>query len=32
MPHDTTLINMIVVAFVLAFIFGAIANRLRLPR
>lgn len=31
MPHDTTLINMIVVAFVLAFIFGAIANRLRLP-
>lgn len=31
MPHDTPLITTIVVAFVLAFIFGAIANRLRLP-
>ena len=31
MPHDTPLITTIVVAFVLAFIFGSIANRLRLP-
>ena len=31
MPHDTPLITTIVVAFVLAFIFGAIANRLKLP-
>jgi CPA2 family monovalent cation:H+ antiporter-2 len=31
MPHDTPLITTIVAAFVLAFIFGAIANRFRLP-
>ena len=31
MPHDTPLIATIVVGLVLAFIFGAIANRLRIP-
>ena len=31
MPHDTPLISTIVVGLVLAFVFGAIANRLRLP-
>lgn len=31
MPHDITLISTITVAFVLAFIFGLAANRLRLP-
>ncbi len=31
MPHDTTLIATIAAAFVLAFAFGFIANRLRLP-
>ena len=31
MPHDTPLISMIVAGLVLAFIFGAIANRFRLP-
>ena len=31
MPHDTPLITTIVAALVLAFIFGAIANRLRMP-
>ncbi|HVE49272.1 MAG TPA: cation:proton antiporter [Casimicrobiaceae bacterium] len=31
MQHDVTLIAMIAVAFVLAFVFGFIANRLRLP-
>jgi CPA2 family monovalent cation:H+ antiporter-2 len=31
MPHDTQLISTIVVGFVLAFILGAVANRLRLP-
>jgi len=31
MPHDTPLISTIVAALVLAFVFGAIANRLRLP-
>ncbi len=31
MPHDVTLIATIAVGFVLAFIFGFIANRLRLP-
>ncbi|MQT11624.1 YbaL family putative K(+) efflux transporter [Segnochrobactrum spirostomi] len=30
MPHDTPLISMIVIGLVLAFIFGAIANRLKL--
>jgi CPA2 family monovalent cation:H+ antiporter-2 len=31
MPHDTPLISTIVGGFVLAFLFGALANRLRLP-
>ncbi|WP_181703573.1 cation:proton antiporter [Chthonobacter albigriseus] len=31
MPHDTPLISTIVAGLVLAFIFGAIANRFRLP-
>jgi CPA2 family monovalent cation:H+ antiporter-2 len=31
MPHDTPLISTIVVGLVLAFVFGAIANRLRMP-
>ena len=31
MPHDTTLIATIVVALVLAFALGFLANRLRLP-
>ena len=31
MPHDTPLISTIVAALVLAFILGAIANRLRMP-
>jgi K+:H+ antiporter len=31
MPHDTSLITTIVAALVLAFIFGAIANRLKMP-
>ena len=31
MPHDVTLIATFAVGFVLAFIFGTIANRLRLP-
>jgi CPA2 family monovalent cation:H+ antiporter-2 len=31
MPHHTPLISTIVGGFVLAFIFGALANRLRLP-
>lgn len=31
MPHDTPLISTIVAGLVLAFIFGAIANRLRMP-
>jgi monovalent cation:H+ antiporter-2, CPA2 family len=31
MPHDVTLIATIAVAFVLAFVFGFLANRLRLP-
>jgi monovalent cation:H+ antiporter-2, CPA2 family len=31
MPHDTPLITTIVAALVLAFVFGAIANRLRMP-
>jgi CPA2 family monovalent cation:H+ antiporter-2 len=31
MPHDVTLIATIAVAFVLAFVFGFIANRFRLP-
>ena len=31
MPHGTPLISTIVVGLVLAFIFGAIANRFRLP-
>lgn len=31
MPHDTPLITTIVAALVLAFIFGAIANRLKMP-
>ena len=31
MPHDTPLISTIVGGLVLAFILGAIANRLRLP-
>lgn len=31
MPHDTSLISTIVGGLVLAFIFGAIANRFRLP-
>ncbi len=31
MPHETPLIATIVVGLVLAFIFGAIANRLRIP-
>jgi monovalent cation:H+ antiporter-2, CPA2 family len=31
MPHETPLISTIVVGFVLAFILGALANRLRLP-
>src|SRR6187399_401014 len=31
MPHDTPLISTIVGGLVLAFIFGAIANRLRMP-
>lgn len=31
MPHDTPLISTIVAGFVLAFVFGAIANRFRLP-
>ncbi len=31
MPHDTPLVSTIVAGFVLAFIFGSIANRLRLP-
>ncbi|MDE1992967.1 MAG: cation:proton antiporter [Rhizobiaceae bacterium] len=31
MPHDTPLISTIVMGLVLAFIFGAIANRLRMP-
>ncbi len=31
MPHDTPLITTIVAGLVLAFIFGAIANRLRMP-
>src|SRR4051812_40787948 len=31
MPHDVTLISTIAVGFVLAFIFGFVAQRLRLP-
>ncbi len=31
MPHDVTLIATFAVAFVLAFVFGYVANRLRLP-
>jgi CPA2 family monovalent cation:H+ antiporter-2 len=31
MPHDTPLISTIVAGLVLAFIFGAIANRFRMP-
>ncbi|HVF65519.1 MAG TPA: cation:proton antiporter [Casimicrobiaceae bacterium] len=31
MPHDVTLIAMLAAAFVLAFVFGFIANKLRLP-
>ena len=31
MPHSTPLISTIVVGLVLAFIFGAIANRFRMP-
>ncbi|HQU49338.1 MAG TPA: cation:proton antiporter, partial [Casimicrobiaceae bacterium] len=31
MPHDVTLIATFAVGFVLAFVFGTIANRLRLP-
>lgn len=31
MPHDTPLISTIVAGLVLAFLFGAIANRLRMP-
>ena len=31
MPHDTPLISTIVAGLVLAFILGAIANRLRMP-
>src|SRR3569832_2596324 len=31
MPHDTPLISTIVAGLVLAFIFGAAANRLKLP-
>ena len=31
MPHDVTLIATFAVGFVLAFVFGFIANRLRLP-
>ena len=31
MPHDTPLITTIVAGLVLAFVFGAIANRLRMP-
>ncbi len=31
MPHDTPLISTIVMGLVLAFIFGAIANRFKLP-
>ncbi|HVY51735.1 MAG TPA: cation:proton antiporter, partial [Devosia sp.] len=31
MPHDTPLISTIVAGLVLAFIFGALANRLRMP-
>src|SRR5882757_6350301 len=31
MPHDTPLITTIVAGLVLAFIFGALANRLRMP-
>ncbi|EJZ22552.1 cation:proton antiporter, partial [Rhizobium sp. Pop5] len=31
MPHDTPLISTIVGGLVLAFIFGAIAHRLRMP-
>ncbi len=31
MPHDTPLISTIVAGLVLAFVFGAIANRLRMP-
>src|SRR5690349_21001156 len=31
MPHDTSLITTIVAGLVLAFVFGAIANRLKLP-
>ena len=31
MPHDTTLIATIVMGLVLAFGFGFLANRLRLP-
>jgi len=31
MPHDTPLISMIVAGLVLAFIFGAVANRFKMP-
>ena len=31
MPHETPLISTLVVGFVLAFVFGAAAHRLRLP-
>ena len=31
MPHDVTLIATVAVSFVLAFVFGTIASRLRLP-
>jgi CPA2 family monovalent cation:H+ antiporter-2 len=31
MPHETPLITTLVAGFVLAFVFGAIANRLRIP-
>src|SRR3954468_8180034 len=31
MPHDTPLISTIVMGLVLAFIFGTIANKLRMP-
>ena len=31
MPHDVTLISTIAVGFVLAFVFGFLANRLRVP-
>jgi len=31
MPHETPLISTIVMGLVLAFIFGAIAHRLRMP-